>query len=185
MAIPVKIPCASPTERMPYTLATMVSEMLLNNFRACPGDSGIISSARRIQSRPSRNRKKTTTSAIRDLAIRRAKLPRIAAPEPRTNTPACCTWEVTAPRMSYFETSIQRPRNFNPRSAMVVRNSVKPPCSALLRVRYCAAVTASFAASIMMMNTGTPKRKSNARVESSEAVPGLPFVHLRIRWCTG
>src|SRR5271157_6505366 len=113
---------------------------------------------------------------MKELRINRTKLLRMDAPEPKTHTPACCTCDVTIPRMLYFETSTQRPRNLNPRSAMVVKNRVKPPCSALLRVRYCAAVTASFAASMMMMNSGTTNRKSRDRVESSAADPDLPLV---------
>ena len=83
-AMPVKMPCATPTDRIPYTLATIVSEMLLNSRRACSGDSGITPSARCIQSRPSLKRKNTTTSAINDLAIRprdscRGSMPRTQA----------------------------------------------------------------------------------------------------------
>src|ERR1035438_2219227 len=180
-AIPVRTPCASPTERMPYILATMASEILLNSFRACLGDNGMISSARWIHPRPSLNRKKTTTRVMREFTITRRKLLRINAPEPTTHIPACCTWELTAPRTSYLDTSIQRPKKCSPLSARLLRNRVKPPCWALMRVRYCAALIASFAANTMTMKIGTQNRKSSTKAESNDAVPTLPCVHLRIR----
>ena len=41
MAMPVRMPWATPTVTMPYTLATMVSEMFFSNRFTWAGESGI------------------------------------------------------------------------------------------------------------------------------------------------
>ena len=116
------------------------------------------------------------------LTRRLAKPPRTAAPEPSIQTPACCTWEVTAPRMSNLEMSTQLPDE--PQGA-VRDGGQEQGKSAFL----CASATQILrggdglvGGQPMMMNRGTPKANSKISVDRRDALPDLPFVQRRTRW---